>query len=169
MNKLLVCIFCVGVLLLTVAGCGKPKPEGFPSLEKVTLIVQQDGAPLAGASVSLFSDDKSIKWSVGGISNDRGEVTVKTHGQYPGAPQGKYVVTVVKAEYTKSSLPENAPLDADAYAEWQKQRDEEKLPVYDLVDPTLKDRQTSKLEITVSKGSNSETLDCGKAIRQERK
>ncbi|MCL2120369.1 MAG: hypothetical protein FWH27_18300 [Planctomycetaceae bacterium] len=169
MNKFVVCVFCISSLLMTFAGCGQPKPEGLPPLQKTTLVVQQDGVPLAGASVSLYPEDKSIKWSVGGVSNDQGEVLMKTHGQYVGVPMGKYVVLVTKQEHTQSSISENAPLDAAAYAEWQRQRDAEVLPVYDLVDPKLGNPKTSTLTIEVTKDTKLETFDCGKAIRQERK
>ena len=169
MNKQIVCVIGICALLIAVVGCEQPKPEGLPPLQKTTLVLQQDGSPLVGASVSLYSEDKSIKWSVGGVSNNAGEVSVKTHGQYLGAPLGKYVVLVTKQEFTKSSLPETAPLDAAEYAEWQRQRDAEVLPVYDLVDPKFGNPKTSPLKIDISKGAKSETFDCGKAIRQVRK
>jgi len=169
MNKLFACICCLNVLLMTVTGCGQAKPDGLPPLQKVSLILQQDGSPLAGASVSLFPEDKSIKWSVGGRSNDRGEVVLRTHGQYTGVPLGKYVITVTKQEFTQSSLPETAPLDPGEYAEWQRKKEEEVLPVYDLVNPTLGSQTTSTLTIEITKESKSETIDCGSAIRQERK
>jgi hypothetical protein len=169
MYNFFACLVCASAMLMTMTGCSEKKPDGLPLLQKVTLVVQQDGKPLAGASVSLAPEDKSITWSVGGVSNDKGEVTVRTHGQYQGAPLGKYTVIVTKLENTPSSLPEQAPLDAAAYTEWQRQRDAEVLPVYDLVEPQVGKANTSLLKIEITKATKTETLDCGKAIRQERK
>jgi len=141
-------------------GCtgGDSKPEGLPDLHAVTLTVTQDGSPLAGASVQLVpADPSSNKWVSGGTTDADGNAEIKTHGKFPGAPAGKYKVTISK------TLTEDLNPEADANDPMA----EKKTKIYDLVDLKFGAAATTTAEIEVVAGSNSpEPIDVGAAIKE---
>ena len=98
MKKLCLCAALVASCFLTFGCGGKPKPDGMPDLYKTTIVVTQNGAPLADAALSLQSDDPSLKWAVGGKTDANGRAELTTHGDFKGAPAGTYRVGVVKME-----------------------------------------------------------------------
>lgn len=84
-----------GALLL--GGCFGPKtPDGMPKLEPVTVTVLQGDVPLANATLNLKPLEPSTtnNFTCGGTTNEEGVATIVTHGQYKGAPVGKYKVAV---------------------------------------------------------------------------
>ncbi|MDR0609790.1 MAG: hypothetical protein LBG58_06750 [Planctomycetaceae bacterium] len=88
------------ISLVLVVGCTREqRPEGIPTLYPCIITITQDGKPLAGAMVTLYtesSDDR--RWSPGGTTNPQGAVQIKVLGKYSGAPVGTYKVTVEKQE-----------------------------------------------------------------------
>ena len=153
-------------LLLLQIGCGgPPKPDGLPTLHPVTLRLEQDGTPLVGAEVILRSETAST-WSCGGVSDANGIVTVRTHGQYPGAPIGKHKVVVSKIKPKESidisgakSIAEIRELEAKA----AKERTDFGETVY-LVERHYSNPKTTPLEIDVAAGKNDFKLNVGPAV-----
>ena len=88
------------LVLLICNGCSKEnRPDDLPKLYPVTLTITIDGKPLGGALVNLFTEDQSIsKWTIGGYTNAEGKLILATHGQFRGAPAGKFKVCVRKSE-----------------------------------------------------------------------
>jgi len=128
------------------AGCfgGPGKPAGLPELHPLALNLTQDGQPLANAVVTLKPLDNANIWAVGGVSDAQGAVKVMTAGNFPGAPAGKYKVTVIKTETEV-----NGKIKTD----------------YSVIDQKLTGPTTTTLEVDVTPGKNVATLDVGKAVR----
>ncbi len=161
---------CVLVILFSQTACNRnDKPADLPKLHAVTVTVKQDGNALPGASVSLFSEDPQFKWVLGGLTDPNGSVRIHTLGKFPGAPEGKYKVVVMKtlAEESptgKLPVPEE-PGQVKAY--YAKIAEEEK--EYDLIDPKYGSRETTDLEIEVVPGRNTKEFDVGEPVRVVRK
>ncbi len=146
---------CV-VVLIAINGCaGKKKPDGMPKLVPCSVKIVQAGNPLAGATVSFYSD--SSQWSVGGTTDENGVAKMYTHGEYPGSPEGSYKVTVEKCVVDAPDVdlstmsPSVAPTG---------------LTAKNYVDLKFKDRETTELKIDV-KGKTSAEFDVGAAVEEE--
>ena len=146
------CFFLVVFTL--VSGChrGPKKPEGLPPLFPLTITLTQDGAPLGSAMVLLVPESGSPRWGSGGFSDAQGKAVIKTHGDFPGAPAGKYKVTVMKQE-------------SDTNFEGQKPAMEGEVVGYYLVDPLYESEQTTTLLVEVGSGTKEATFDVGKPVR----
>jgi len=140
--------------LVMLAGCQKqPAPSGMPALHPVTVTVKQDGQPLAGATVALFSDQNT--WAVGGTTSSNGQTELRTMGAYAGAPAGTYKVCIAKetVEGGGSSDDPSQPASPEKH--------------FDLVDQKFKSPETTLLEMTVSAGQETnQDFDIGKAIKK---
>jgi hypothetical protein len=142
------CIFVFNV------GCGgAKKPDGMPQLYKTTLLITQEKTPLAGAIVSLVSEDVSNNWTSGGTTNANGVVNIMTYGQFLGCPEGKFKVCISKqmvegkVDMSDPASPKGSPI------------------IYDLVPPELNSAKTTTLEIEVKAGEkNHFELDAGKSV-----
>ena len=67
----------------------------YPVAGTVTL----DGKPIAGATVALYRFNKETEKYNGisnGLTDDAGRFKLSTYGRFDGAPEGEFVVTVVK-------------------------------------------------------------------------
>ena len=164
MRKIIFLYIFLSFLLQIGCSRGPQKPDGLPTLHPVTLRLEQDGKPLAGASVTLRSEST---WSCGGISDNNGVVTVRTHGQYPGAPLGKYKVVVSKIQSSETSLDVSG---AKSFAEVKeleakavKERTGSDATVY-LVERQFSNAKTTPLEIDVVAGRNDFKLNVGSAV-----
>ena len=93
-------LFPVLSVILVCSGCsGDNRPEGLPTLYPVTLTILLDDKPIEGALVFLHTEDPAIKkWTVGSYTNAEGKAIIVTHGQFQGAPAGKFKVCVSKQE-----------------------------------------------------------------------
>ena len=131
------------ILLFTVGcGDGRPKPKDMPPLYPCTLTFTQEGVPLEGARITLYSDSK---WGTGGTTDDKGEVKLVTQGYYDGVPEGTYKITVHKLVVV---------MDA---------KNEVAIKQTDVVANEFKKEATTPLEITIGKKENDKTFDLGKA------
>ena len=141
------------VLLFGISGCGEKYPDGMPKLINVSLTFTQEGKPLAGATVSLFSDDPSFKWTVGGTTDNNGVVVLKTHGSYTGTPEGRYKICVKKfmreGELQTMANP-GAPPPKD----------------YNLVESQYGFQKETPLSIEIKSGSKYEPFDVGAAVKE---
>jgi hypothetical protein len=132
-------MFCV---LLNV-GCSnqRDKPKDLPALFPCTLTFTQDGAPLDGANISLHSKSK---WSVGGVTDENGNVKLVTNGFYDGVPADTYKIVVRKVVEVESNG--------------------EVVSRTDVINAKFKKEGTTSLEITISQGNNDQTFDLGKVV-----
>jgi hypothetical protein len=145
-NQLQIIIVLLSCIFI---GCQSEKqPQGLPDLVPFRLSLTQDGQPLSGASVQLFSPD--ISWSVTGNTDINGTASIVTHGKFWGAPQGKFKVIVIKNEIAGNL---------------QEEKRTTPVLIYSLVDPVLRNPNTTTLEVTVEKGKKSAILDVGKPVR----
>ena len=128
----------------------------------VTLTLTQDGTPLVGAVVSLAGDSE---FSVGGVTDAKGNVVVYTHGKHKGAPLGKYKVRVAKTE-SDPGPPSPKSFTGPEFEAWQKEYGNLPPPkTYTLVEKQYTQAETTPLGLDVT-GPTAQTLDVGKAIKE---
>lgn len=141
------------LVILTMIGCSEERPAGMPKLMKVSLSLTQEGKPLSDATVALYSETPAFQWTVGGVTDNRGVVVLKTHGNYTGVPEGKYKVCVKKfvreGELQTMANP-GAPPPKD----------------YNLVESQYGQQKDTPLSIEIKAGSKYEPLDVGKAVKE---
>ncbi len=157
-NKIsLVIVTLLGLVFMTQFGCGGPKkPSDLPKLYSCTLTVTQDGSPLAGATVLLFSEDKSLnKWNISGITDASGVVKMNTHN-FKGVPVGNYIVTVTKVEQEGSGLVE---INGEMMTKPTKN--------FNLVEEVYMDKDKSPLKLIQEAKSNTQEIKAGKKVRIE--
>ncbi|MDO5309860.1 MAG: hypothetical protein Q4G03_10290 [Planctomycetia bacterium] len=154
-------------LMVAVVGCGKPKkPDGLPDLQPVVLTVTQGTAPVANAVVILKATDSSAtnNFTCGGTTDEKGVATIVTHGQYKGAPVGKYKVAVTCVVGEGTPPPPN-PMDEESARVWKEYHDAGlKWEEFHTVNPELSNVNTTTLEIEVVKGKNNLAVDCGEPV-----
>lgn len=153
------------LLVLSVSGCyfGPPLPPGLPRLTSTTLILTQEGTPLGGATVTLFSGEQQT-WYPTGISDPNGRVELYTNGKYKGAPSGKYKMTVTKI-YTEPSKHGPALEEGQAgYEEWLAKVSKETQESYSVVEKKYADVNTTSLEIEIP--AKTRNFDLGKPVRE---
>jgi hypothetical protein len=152
MRKIQYCIVLVLVLFFSILqGCrGHSKPDGFPPIYDCSITLTQEGKPLVNATLILFSEDGHCSWSVGGTTDKSGVAKIFTHGLFPGAPAGTFLVTVSKTE-------------ADAYEQGEVRT--KSINVYTLIDKKFSNSSTTPLEIIIKEGKNNQTFDLGTATR----
>ena len=87
-------------ILLIFCGCSRVnRPADLPRLFPVTLMITLDNQPLDDALVVLHMEDgPDAKWTVGSRTDSAGQAVITTHGQFRGAPAGKFKVCVSKSE-----------------------------------------------------------------------
>jgi hypothetical protein len=159
MNKPSLIVLGAVLSLVMFAGCGGPrKPPGLPTLYPCKITVTQEGTPLAGAVVNLVAEDGSLNWVVGGGTNDMGIAALYTHGNFSGAPAGRYKVTITKTVLEDGPTPEQ--LNNPNFA-GQMGTD------YDYVDLQYKSQRSTPLTIEITSGKNTQEFEVGKAIREK--
>ena len=145
-------IILVVLVAILVVGCSKQlKPDGFPSLYPVSVMVVQNGRPLEGALVSLHgTEDSPLKWGVFAETDSNGKAIFVTHGKFYGAPEGEYLITVEKLELVEvSSRGGNGVTD-----------------VFTLIEKQYVNKGKTPLRIHVQKrGKNHKEIDVGKPVR----
>ena len=149
----ILCVFLGFLLLFGTSGCGEKYPEGMPKLTKVSLTFTQEGKPLQGATVSLFSVDPDFKWAVGGSTDNNGVVVLKTHGSYTGAPEGQYKICVrkyVREGELQTMANPGAPPPMD----------------YNFVDAQYANHNDTPLSIEIKSGNKYEPFDLGPAVKE---
>lgn len=87
-------------LCAIVCGCSKgpKKPADLPKLNPTTVTVTyDDGTPVDGATVAfLASQTGGRTWNLTAVTDAAGKITLKTDGNWDGAPAGEYRVIVTK-------------------------------------------------------------------------
>lgn len=157
------------VFALMLTGCpgGEAKPDGLPNLVTASIQLTQDGAPLAGATVSLIAAEGGQQWYPGGLSNDSGVVELYTNGRYKGAPEGKFKVIVHKTETDPSKLGPAPSEDDPAYGKWMEDSSKEVRNSYTLIEKKFGDAKDTPLEVEIKKGGETPKLDVGKKVKEK--
>ena len=92
-------------------------------------------------------------WVSGGSTNENGEAVVMTHGKYPGAPAGKFKVTVNKTQ-TEGSATGNDPGVSS------------EVKMFDLVAAKYRAVTTTPIEVEISAGENTlDVIEVGSAVK----
>ena len=146
--------FLLPVLFCLTACRSEPRPAGLPKLYPATITFMQEGQPLVEATVTLIAQDATIaKWVVGGITDAKGVLQVKTHAKFVGAPAGKFKITVSKTEISHEEAAQlgNVNTSVTHYV--------------DLVAPKFQTAESTSLEIEITAGKNSATFDLGEPVR----
>ena len=149
-TKIITILFILGISM--IVGCSKQlKPDGFPPLYPVSVLVIQDGQPLAGALISLHgTEDSPLKWGVFAETDSNGKAVFVTHGKFYGAPEGEYLVTVAKEELVEvTNRGGNGATDS-----------------FTLIEKQYIDKEKTPFTIQIQKkGKNHAELDVGKPVR----
>jgi hypothetical protein len=145
-------------LFVFIAGCGSPLPPGMPKLYKTTVVITQDNQPLSGATVLAINEDfAATPYPSGGITDEKGEVELKTNGRFPGVPAGRYIVTVSKIDSDIVIDPAAAKtLSSEEYEKLSARRDAHSFYV---TEEKFSQQNTSPLRIEVKPGTTKHSLD----------
>ncbi|PQO28844.1 carboxypeptidase-like regulatory domain-containing protein [Blastopirellula marina] len=152
-------IFLVTLWLPIGCNSGPTPPDNLPTLHPVKLKLLQDGMPLADASVRLVPNGERSSWYSGGTTDADGIVAIKTHGQFLGAPEGSYRVTISKIEMPEAATSTLEDLNKKA----------SQGSTFDLVDPKFGNPAKTTLRLEVAAESNEQEFDLGPAVRTPRK
>lgn len=154
--------------LLFLNGCfGSKTPDGMPKLEPVTVTVFQGDAPLANATLNLKPLEPSTtnNFTCGGTTNAEGVATIVTHGQYKGAPVGKYKVAV-SCTIGEGTPPPPTPIDEETAKVYKEYIDSgATYREFYVVDPQFSTIESTTIEIEVVKGKNKLSINCGEPVR----
>ena len=158
------CVSLSAVMLIGLVGCGgEKKPDGFPPIYPVTVRVTQEGKPLEGASVALTAPDGSVPWVVGGTTDASGNVKLRTHGKYEGAPAGKYNVQVSKVIYE----------GRDEYLDAMNRNDTAAaqnidVKVFQYVEDAYTSAKDTPLRVEITKETKLFEVDSGPAVKLQK-
>lgn len=151
-------VFCIIFLPFVLGGCRDDRPAGMPKLLPVTLSFTQEGSPCEGASVRLISEETGGgKWSVGGATDAKGEVSLKTYGKFPGVPEGKYKIVVSKVERERLGTESDSMYDSRGEIS------------YNLIDEAYGDANATDLRIEITKDGKYDPIELGPKIREKMK
>ena len=140
------------VLFLSFGGCSPSnRPDGMPPLHPCTVTITQNGSPAADVSVRFVTKETSA-WPVTGTTDASGKAAMVTYGQFKGAPLGEYTVVVSKTESESEGGATNEYSSGITR-------------IFSLIAVEHTQEETSKLQITVQKGSNAETFEVGEPVR----
>ncbi len=111
--------------LLLLSGCGGvARPDNFPKVHPLIIMVQNGGSPVDSVGFQLVSEDTSVHWAVNGRTDASGQGKAYTfQGTYSrgGCPAGKFKVLLKRQALTGLELSEEeykklAPEEVDAYS-----------------------------------------------------
>ena len=152
-------IFATLFIAISIIGCsGAPHPDGLPKLYSCTITIKQDGKPLEGAGVQLYDPTVTNRWTVSGVTNASGVAVIRTHGNFVGAPSGRFKVIVSKTVMEGGG-------GYDDTVPQKERKPLEPTRVYSLVGKEYTSRETTPLEIIIDSKKKSETFDLGTAER----
>lgn len=140
-----------------VVGCGGPdRPANFPDIYPCTLTFVQEGQPVAGVNVMLFSKGEPCPWVVSSITDEAGNASLRTHAKYDGCPKGTWTIVATKEEIADDPGSESEGDDGESGGSGD---------IYTLINPEYTSRDTSTLEITIE-GKTKQTIDLGPAVHE---
>lgn len=157
MKRILIALVaCICIVSVGCAG-GAKKPADLPKLNPTTIkIVYDDGTPVDNAQVALrlAKSTGGRVWNLTGVTDATGSLTLKTDGQWDGAPAGSYQVMVTKevGEAAKTDDP-----TADATAPSPKR----------YVAKKYNDPNASGLTVEIVEGPNTFELKVGEKVEED--
>ena len=151
----------LAVALLGMAGCGGEKrPDGFPRLYPLTIHVTQEGKPLEGATIALVTPDGTVPWAVAGTTDAEGNAKMMTQGKYPGAPEGKFNVQILKTVYEGQQEYLDV-LNAEGPAAAQRVE----VNVFQYVEDAYTSITNTPVKVEVTKSTKILEVDAGPAVK----
>ena len=166
MNRALTLFITLLPTAFFFTGCGHARPDGMPRLYPASITVIQDGAPLEGAMVQLFSEDPALeRWGPTGITNAAGVVAIRTDAAYNGAPLGTYKVVVTKMEREPHPNPEwaDAPRgdpNAQKYEALELSR-----KMFNYIEPQYSSHTDTPLTVEIVAKKKNYSVDIGKYVK----
>lgn len=163
-------IFLLGISILVLSGCGSDRPKGMPKLYPATITVTyDDGSPAVDANVILFPENTAIiQWVYSGKTDQNGNAIMKTHGAYPGIPEGKYKVSLQKLLSEGLASPGTPNMDdpesIKKYEDWKKSNNKEKK--YQCFEKKYTAFESSGLEVTIAKQNEPIKIKAGKSVKE---
>ena len=142
------------VAMLFLSGCGEKLPDGMPRPHPVTIQVVSEGNPVEGAAILFYPEDEASRWGGGGVTDSSGNVSIRTLGQFNGAPAGRYKVIISKIEMSEN--PRGAAGGNDPFE------------YFDLIDPKFGDLDNPEIWVEVKPGRNHFVEEVGPAVRIRR-
>jgi 5-hydroxyisourate hydrolase-like protein (transthyretin family) len=153
--------------VLFFTGCDN-LPKDFPKLYPVTLIITQEGTPLADADILLYSvDNPQARWLISGKTDQNGQVELGTFAttqiRKKGVPEGPFKVTVYKSIADKTPELSDMPSDAEMKA-WRNKMIQLKPMWHHFIEKQYTEPNSTPLQITIETKSNKFSLDVGKKV-----
>jgi hypothetical protein len=159
-KKTTIIIVLLNFVILTGCGGGPLRPDGLPVLYPVTLVVTQEGKPVADMLISLRSTDPAVTWAIGSRTDENGHASLRTHGEFNGAPLGKYKVVLDKQEnegYDEYVAAKNR-YDEAAAAKID-------VKLFSCVEEKYNASETTPIEIEITPQSKIIEIDAGPRVR----
>ena len=162
---LLSAVCCLPSLFM---GCGGQNlPDGMPRLYPAAIEVTQEGTPLAGATVTLVSDDPVLaRWGPTGVTDASGIAALQTDGMYRGVPLGTYKVVVTKRAKEPHPNPELAGAERGTPQEAQYDRLDRARRIISYVEPQFGSIGETPLTIEIVAGQRTYSIDAGKKVQE---
>ncbi|MDR2754783.1 MAG: prealbumin-like fold domain-containing protein [Planctomycetaceae bacterium] len=150
-----------------LTGCSNnSQPSDLPKLFPCKVTITQEGKPLEGATVTLFSKTppEGRNWIISGKTNANGIAELVTQPYFSGAPEGEYKLLIGKTETDDSEVP-SFEKDPKAFEKWT-EKTKGIVPTYSLINPDWNNKQKTPCEVKITKDqTNTATFDVGKAVR----
>jgi hypothetical protein len=147
------------IVALVVVGCSpNDKPSDLPPLYPCTIVVTQDGSPLAEAAIELVPiSPAEAKYRAASITGTDGKVSMTTYG-FPGVPAGKYKVVISKNIQDDLVYADNPSTGQKEIVSFKK---------YRTVEPKYSSAERSPYEIEINgKGKKAKhVFDIGKTVK----
>jgi 5-hydroxyisourate hydrolase-like protein (transthyretin family) len=147
-------------LLIAVVGCSPSnRPKDLPTLYPCTVVITQDGKPLAEATVEFTPvDSANAKYRAASVTDANGTVSMTTYG-FAGVPAGKYKVVVSKVLLDNLEYADNKSTGQKEVVNFNK---------YKVVDSKYSSAETTphEIEITNKKKNETYSFDVGKTIKE---
>jgi hypothetical protein len=169
MNRIIVSFVALSLVASFIAGCGgDPRPAGMPKLFPVSIVVTQEGQPLAGAMVQLTTEAPELmRWGPTGITDADGIAVMRTDGRYAGAPLGTFSVVVSKREKEPHPNPEWGKLPTENPNFQRYVAEEARLKVINYVEPQYSSIADTPLKVEITANVKTYTVDVGKPSKTE--
>jgi len=143
-------------VILSVAGCGDKRPDGFPAkLLPCRVIVMDGDKPMKNVSVNFLPDNGRQKYTMVAMTDDGGVANMRTtlSGYYgKGVPEGTYKVLLIGSEDPELehtlTMDERMALPPDALDAYERARQKRinALPIGEV--PTAISKELSKTTTT---------------------
>ena len=153
-------------LLAVFVGCGPKPPADFPKTYPCSIVVMKSGAPVEQATVILSAEGAGFPGGLvcTGMTDGRGKAGIKTsYASFvrDGAPKADYKVLIIKdpkppETKTREEQMVMKKTERDAY-EANRAKARDSMPL--IVPLLLTKAKTTPIELTVSEGSNTLTVN----------